>query len=204
MFMISNNDKVAIELINVCKKYKNEVVLKNVNYQFLKGKRYLLIGSNGSGKSTLIKLILRINNIDNGVINVYSNSISYIPEKNYFPSFGKIRDYFNNIKDIRKFDSDLFIELTKIFNLDINKKISQLSKGQLQKVLLIQGLVFNSELIILDEPLNGLDKSSQNVLFCLLNKMQENKTIIICTHYPDFYKTNFDYVLEMRDGVIND
>ena len=86
-----------IEIKNLIKKYKDNLVLDIPYFKFKNSCSYMVLGSNGSGKSTLIKCMLGINNINNGIINVHTNNIGYVPEKYYFPEFCTINKFFNSI-----------------------------------------------------------------------------------------------------------
>ena len=69
--------------------------------------------------------------------------------------------------------------------------------------MIIQSLIHNATLFIFDEPLNGLDKISQNVFFQILNKLKlTNKSVIVTTHYPEFYSFAFDYIIKLDNGNI--
>lgn len=189
-------------IINNFKKYyKNKLILDINQFHFNRNNSYLIVGYNGSGKSTLIKCILGINSITFGNIKVNTNNIGYVPEKYYFPEFCSIDKFLKTIMNLYQNDNykqiDYFCDL---FNIDKRKQISKLSKGMQQKVLIIQSLIHNADLFIFDEPLNGLDPSSQQLFFNIINNLKkENKTIVITTHYPRFYNNNYDYYIKIEN-----
>lgn len=192
-----------IELFNIVKKYKNKLVLDFDYFHFEKGKSYLLIGSNGSGKSTLIKCILGLLEIDHGEIKVKCSKIGYVPEKIYSPDFLTIKEFLILINKLNNVEIDLKEDYLEKFKLNGNLKMSSLSKGMLQKTIILQAIIVNSELLIFDEPLNGLDNDSQiEFINCINELMCLGKTIIVATHYPRFYGDNFDYVVKIENGKL--
>lgn len=196
-----------IILKDVKKIYGEKIVLDIPYYNFKKEKSYLLIGCNGSGKSTLIKCILGINSLTTGTIFVSNTNIGYIPERVISPDFLTLEDFLKNICKLYNcsFNNDLVNNYYELFSISGNIKMSKMSKGMLQKAMIIQTLIHDAELFIFDEPLNGLDKKSQFIFFDILNDLKQNKkTIIVTTHYPQFYTSNFDYVITLENGTIND
>lgn len=194
-----------IKVFNLIKTYKNNNVLNIDYFNFEKGKSYLLVGSNGSGKSTLLKCILGINNINNGKIEINTKNIGYIPERFYFPEFCSIEKFLNSILNIyNKMENNHLINYyCQLFSLNETIFISKLSKGMMQKVLIIQSLIHDADLFIMDEPLNGLDNYSQKLFFRIIDDLKlNNKTIIIATHYPQFYNNNYDYILKIDNKEI--
>lgn len=190
-----------IVIKNLMKKYKNNLVLNIPYFNFKSGNSYIIIGSNGSGKSTLIKCLLGINKIDSGFIDLRTNNIGYIPEKYYFPDFCTINKFLQCILDLYDLQKNniLIDYYCNKFSLDKNKSISKLSKGMMQKVLIIQSLIHDAHLYIFDEPLNGLDSKSQKVFFDIVDELKEkDKTVIITTHYPEFYVNKYDYTLRIE------
>ena len=188
-----------IEVRNIYKKYGNNVILDIPYFNFKSGNSYMIIGSNGSGKSTLIKCLLGINKLNSGTVNINTANIGYVPEKFYFPDFCTVGKYLESIIDLYgKNDFSLINYYCNIFNLDRSKMLSKLSKGMMQKVLIIQAIIHDSDLFIFDEPLNGLDTKSQELFFSIVNNLKnKNKTIIITTHYPEFYSSNYDYIVKL-------
>lgn len=186
---------------NLIKKYKNNLVLNIPYFNFKSGYSYMIIGSNGSGKSTLIKCLLGINKIDSGFIEIRTNNIGYIPEKYYFPEFCTINKFLECVIELYDLQNNhiLIDYYCNKFSLDKNKSLSKLSKGMMQKVLIIQALIHDAQVFIFDEPLNGLDTKSQNIFFNIIEDLKEkNKTIIITTHYPEFYINKYDYTLKLE------
>lgn len=194
-----------ITISNVIKKYDNKEVLNIPYFNFKQSKSYLLIGSNGSGKSTLIKCILGINKLNEGIIDINNKNIGYIPEKVFSADYMNVSDFFKSICLLYNYhyDEELITKLTNLFSISLTTKLVNMSKGMLQKVMIIQSLIHNSDLFIFDEPLNGLDKESQLLFLNIIEELKKNKkTIIVCTHYPHFYSMIFDYIITIEKGNI--
>ena len=141
-----------IEIKNLLKKYNDNLILDIPYFNFKSGNSYMVIGSNGSGKSTLIKCILGINKIDCGYVNIKTKNIGYIPEKYYFPDFCTIKKFLECILDLYDMDRNynLIDYYCNMFSLDKTKTLTKLSKGMMQKVLIIQSIIHNSDLYIFD------------------------------------------------------
>lgn len=191
-----------IEIKGLIKKYKNNLILDIPYFKFKSGCSYMVIGSNGSGKSTLIKCMLGINNIDCGHIGINTKNVGYVPEKYYFPDFCSVNKFLKCILELYGLEINcLQIDhYCNIFNLDKYKSLNKLSKGMLQKTLIIQSLIHNSDLFIFDEPLNGLDTHSQLKFINIIEELKsKGKTIIITTHYPEFYQNKYDYTVRLSN-----
>ena len=196
-----------VEFVNVTKKYKNKVILDKISLSLEIGKCYMLVGGNGSGKSTLIKLILGLIYPNSGVIIKSNIKIGYVPERYNLPEFIKIDKFINLLSDVRKnnIQVNLLNEYYNIFDLGNNQnlKIKELSKGMLQKTVIIQALINDPDLYIFDEALNGLDPKMQDVLLKIINDLKKkNKTIIITSHYPKLYKESVDIIYEIKSNKI--
>ena len=197
-----------IELCNITKNYKNPV-LSNLNYAFLEGKTYLVVGENGSGKTTLIKLILGLINPSFGVINKQVFSISYVPDNFSFPKFLSIYDFLFNLGLIYKIEKKILKETIdyqlNLWMINGDYKLNELSKGMRQKILIIQAMLNNGSLYIFDEPLSGLDQEMQELYFEEVKRLKiENKTIIIITHQINEFKGLYDYRLRIANGNLNE
>lgn len=193
-----------IELINISKKYKHPVI-SNINYCFEEGKTYLIVGENGSGKTTLIKLIIGLTYPTSGNIIKRAKKIGYLPDNLSFPDFINTKDFLFNIGSIYNVkDLNEKIEKeAKRWEIDLLKKINELSKGMKQKVLIIQALLADFDIYIFDEPLNGLDKDSKNIFIEEILKLKEKrKTILIVSHLLELLSDIVDQIIEIRCGSI--
>lgn len=192
-----------IEFIDVNYFYGKKQALKNLNLKIEKGTFNLFIGHNGSGKSTTVKLILNlIHNKKGKVIRNY-NSYCYMPEKTTLPDYITIEDFLNDLSYFSK--NCNYEKYLEIFNMDKKMLISSLSKGNKQKVALIQLLMEDKDLYVLDEPTNGLDQESINILVKLLKeKNKQGKTIIVVTHYKKLFSRWKIDKYEFIDGEVNE
>ena len=189
-----------LKVYNLKKYYKKRLVLDIDYLHFQKGKVYLLVGFNGSGKSTLLKSILNIIDFQ-GEIVVSSNKIGFLPER--FPEVS----YISALAFLRglKIDEneDKIFKYALLFNLDLHLSISNLSKGNLQKVMIIQTIINDADILIFDEPLNGLDPKMQNVFLNIIKELKnENRCIIITTHYQKYYEDILDEIIYLENGEI--
>ena len=168
-----------IELINVNKSYLN----KTFNLTIKEDEKLLIVGSNGSGKSTLVKLIAKYLKPSSGCIKINNNKIYYLEEHIKMPNNLKAIEYIKLIASIKK--TTINYSLNTLFNIPLDKYIFELSKGNKQKLALFVTLLSNDGIVILDEPLNGLDKEMISKFINYLIDLKH--TIIIVTHYPDDY-----------------
>lgn len=180
---------MMVSLKNVSKIYKRNVVLNRFNLNIESNKFYLLTGQNGSGKSTCLKLIskqINYNNKSDSYINNSFKDIVYMPEKFTLPKLMNVLDFLSLFLSVSKKNKKLNSYLLK-YNIS-NMKISKLSKGTMQKVLIIGTVLSNADLYLFDEPLDGLDDNSK-ILFTedLIDLKRNNKTIVISTHFKEIY-----------------
>ena len=192
-----------IEFIDVNYYYGKKQALKNINLKINKGTFNLFIGHNGSGKSTTVKLILNLIHNKYGIINRNYKTYCYMTEKTTLPDYITIEQF---LKDLAFFSKNNNYErYLEIFNLDKNLLISSLSKGNKQKVALIQLLMEDKDLYVLDEPTNGLDQESINILIKLLKeKNKKGKTIIVVTHYKKLFNRWKIDKYEFNEGTLNE
>lgn len=202
----------SINIQNVSKKYrvgnKTKYVLKDFTTFINSDKCNFLIGYNGSGKSTLIKCVL--NHVDyEGKIDVNSNKISYAPEKIVLPDYSTVYNFLKNIAEYKGIPNhliDSYIE-EYIIKFDLsehkNKAIMKLSKGNRQKVNLVQALLGESDIYIFDEPLSGLDDTTKEVFIDEIKRLRKNsKLIVISTHYLKDYRFRIRNIIQM--GELNE
>lgn len=199
-----------IEMENLNKSYGKNCVLSNISISFDYGKCYMIIGVNGVGKSTFLKCILGVSKINSGSIKRNYSRLGYVPEKLILPGGLQVFEFLKMLallkgmaqKEInKKIEDDLTIWK---LNEKKNSKIGSLSKGMHQKLIIIQALLDNPDLVVFDEVLNGLDIEMQKLLFSLIREMKKNKvTIILTSHYPKEYDEVVDEVLEIKNGKID-
>ena len=197
---------------NLCKDFDNYKVLKNVNLTIESNKIYGLLGKNGTGKSTLLKLINDLLTPTSGTILIKGEKpsvntkkiIAYLPERTYLDkgmSVKQVLKYFNEFYD--NFDNDKALSLLKDLNLDIDMKISKMSKGMQEKLQLILVMSRTADLYILDEPLGGVDPATRDyILDTILTNFNEGASIIISTHLIADIERVLDNVIFMDKGEI--
>ena len=201
-----------LEVKHLDKSFDNKQILKDINFSILNGKIVGLLGKNGAGKSTLIKLINDLLTPTNGEILVKGKKIgidtkkviSYLPERTYLNKQMKVSEvisYFEDFYD--NFDSEKAKRLLKDLDLDINQKLSKMSKGMQEKVQLVLVMSRNADLYVLDEPLGGVDPATRDyILDTILSNFNENASVIISTHLISDIEKILDEVIFIDNGKI--
>ncbi|MGJ7921200.1 ABC transporter ATP-binding protein [Neobacillus sp. LXY-4] len=184
-----------IEMKNVCKEFDGLEAIDNVNLSIQKGSIYGLIGSNGAGKTTLIKLLAGIYRQENGAVTIEGNPvfenpslkqrIFYIPDQPYFFSQYTTKQMASFFKSMyHSWCDKRFTKLVQSFELDLNKKIHTFSKGWKRQVAFILALSAKPDILILDEPMDGLDpvvrKKVKNLM--IQDVAEREMTILISSH----------------------
>ncbi len=188
-----------IRLVNVQKKYSGNYVLDNVTIDIDKSGLYIFHGINGSGKSTIIKLLTGIIYKTSGDLKVDS-TISYLPDKFLFPKLMKVKSYLSLVLE-RKSKIDELIAKYQI----PNKRIGDLSKGNLQKLGLLQILEYDADCYILDEPIDGLDDFAKKLLKEVIkDKIKMNKIIIMSLHNKTFFNDLNPKIFDVKEGRLNE
>lgn len=187
-----------IKFINVYKKYLNKIVLNDISFTLENNSFTLLVGENGSGKSTILKLISKHIQKTSGKIDV-DGSVAYLQEKYTLPRHIDVKTYISFLESLYNVDLSYYVKY-----LDIPKiKIRELSKGNLQKLGIISLIASKAEILLLDEPSEGMDSETKKKFLNILSTFKkEKKTIVISTHDPKDYiklKTNTIY---LREGTI--
>ncbi|WP_224484920.1 ABC transporter ATP-binding protein [Robertkochia aurantiaca] len=204
-----------IRIENLYKRFGRNEVLKGIDLQIESPGIYAVLGPNGSGKTTLIKSILGMVIPDKGEIFFkgndiskspdYRNDIDYLPQIANFPANLTVKEIFSMIKDLRGGQaSDQ--ELMAAFGLSpfMDKRLNTLSGGTKQKVNIVLSLMFNSKLIILDEPTTGLDPVALiRLKELLLQEKAAGKTILITTHIMQFVEEMADEIVFLLEGKIH-
>ena len=189
--------------------------LKHVSFNIKKGTFTCIVGENGSGKSTLLKCILGLNKGYTGEI-IKPERVGYLPQKSKIQSNfpASIEEVVlsgtigNNIKSIfyKKEDRKIAKKvMTELEIYEIRKTcFADLSGGQQQRVLIARALCATNEIIILDEPTNGLDPSISIQIYELLNTLKENDniTILMVSHDVERALNYADEVIELEDGKL--
>ena len=201
-----------LECKNLCKSYDDKQVLKDINLKIPKGKIIGLLGKNGTGKTTLIKLVNDLLTPTSGEILIKGKKpgveskdiIAFLPERTYLDREMSVKDAIKYFKEFyTNFDSQKAVKLLKDLDLDMNSKISKMSKGMQEKLQLILVMSRNSELYILDEPLGGVDPATRDyILDTILSNFCEGASVIISTHLIADIERILDEVIFIDKGEI--
>lgn len=203
----------AIELTDIHKRYYRSHALRGVNLTVEQGKIVGLLGPNGSGKSTMLKICAGLTRPTSGKVQVYGQDLSpatramtaYIPDIDSFYSWMTVRQaiifegsMFNDL--VLEDAMDLASEL----KLDPDTKISSLSKGQRGRLKLVLAMSRRAELVLMDEPLSGIDPPSRAaILETIADKYRAGEqTIIISTHEVLESEKLFEDVIFLSEGQI--
>ncbi|MCL6457943.1 MAG: ABC transporter ATP-binding protein [Gorillibacterium sp.] len=205
----------VIELNALTKSYGRARGIKDVSFQVEEGEIFGFIGPNGAGKSTTIRTMLSLIYPTSGSATIFGKDcIKYAPEIKkeigYLPSEVF---YYDNMKviDLLKYSASFYKkdcskrikELSEIMDLDLSKRIDDLSFGNKKKVGIVQGLLHEPKLVILDEPTSGLDPLMQQTFFELLK--EENKkgaTILFSSHILSEIQKMCDRVAIIKEGKL--
>jgi Cu-processing system ATP-binding protein len=203
-----------IKINGLNKTYNKIKALDNINLFFGKGEVVALLGPNGSGKTTLLKSILGLVLPESGEIFVnetdikknftYREMIGYMPQTASYPDNLKVNEVIKIIKDIRNkknYDNRLMEDL-KIEEMS-DKRTNSLSQGMKQRLSAALTFLFDSDIIILDEPTAGLDPASSDFLKMKIAKEKSNgKLIIITTHIINEVEELADRFIFMHEGRV--
>ena len=215
-----------LKLKNISKNFNNEKkikVLKNLSYDFSKGKMYALMGPSGSGKSTLLNLISLVdkptlgsikfnddivnftNNKKNDIFRAKNIGIVY-QQNNLLPDFTALENiYLANLSINNK---DQAIKKAKVLLRKIglsnrsNHFPSQLSGGECQRVAIARAIINDPNIILADEPTGSLDLDTAKEIFQLLNNQKKPNRLIIFATHNRFFANKADCLLEMTNGSV--
>ena len=216
-----------LELKNISKHFnidKKIKVLKNLSYNFNKGKMYSLMGPSGSGKSTLLNLISLIdrpslgsikfndklvnfsNNKNNDIFRAKNIGIVY-QQNNLLADFTALENVYlanlsiNNDKDSAITKAKVLLKKIGLSNR-LNHFPSQLSGGECQRVAIARAIINDPEIILADEPTGSLDLNTAKEIFELLNNQKKPNRLIIFATHNRFFADKADYLLEMINGSV--
>ncbi|WP_338983840.1 ABC transporter ATP-binding protein [Spiroplasma endosymbiont of Othius punctulatus] len=204
-------NKNIIEISNITKNYGNY----DINLLIEKNKIIGIIGANGAGKSTLIKQIMGFITPDVGSIKIdgldskkdhseVMQNVGYISGDDKLFSGKTAKSYFRFIRTFKNnIENEYLSYLINYFSLDVNKKISKMSKGNKQKVSIIAALMTKPKILILDEPTNGLDPLIQNKFNKIIIELKnEGSSIIMCSHNISDVKDFCEKLIVIKEGKI--
>jgi len=213
----------VITYTDVCKTYPKEfgsyanLAMKNVSFSLNKGETVGLVGANGAGKSTCIHLLMDFIRPDSGTISILGQpvtnailrkSIGYLPEIATFPANLTVLDMLRfagascglSATEIKQRSESLLNEL-ELWAVR-KRPLRSYSKGMQQRASLVVALIGDPELLILDEPMSGLDPVGREKIIALINHLQQQgKTILFCSHVLEDVHRLADHLLVLHKGV---
>lgn len=209
-----------ISIRNLRKNYGEKQVLKGINLEVYPGQVIGYIGPNGAGKSTTVKILTGLISDFDGEVLIHNKSIKddiisiksqigYVPENAEIYEVLTPLEYLDFIGKLYGMDEeDIATRATKLLTAfgigkNADQRMDTFSKGMRQKVLLISGIIHNPKIIILDEPLSGLDANAVIMVKELISLMaKEGKTIFYCSHMMDVVEKVSDRILLINNGEI--
>jgi len=210
-----------LDIKHIFVRYNGHVALENVTFHLHEGERVAIVGPNGAGKSTLIKVVAGVLSPSTGEVNIFGSRprghvcIGYIPQRSQvdwnFPvtvadvvmmgrsaKLGPLN--FPHKRDWEHVNHAL--ETVDLANL-ANRQIGQLSGGQQQRMFIARALAQEAELMLMDEPLTGLDTPSQEGILDLLDKLKQEKvTVMVATHDLDQASAHFDRIMLLNHRIV--
>ena len=186
---------MSLQIINLNKKFGTQTALNQINIEIGKSEIIGLLGPNGAGKSTLMKSIVGALKIDEGQIlfngkDITENeidskkSMGFLPENNPLYPDMYVKEYLNFVANIHHIPNERIDEVIELVGItpEKSKKTSELSKGYKQRVGLAQAILHSPDLLILDEPTNGLDPNQIIEIRNVIKEIGREKTVILSTH----------------------
>jgi len=201
-----------VELENISKIYTNKNVLRNISLSINENQAIAILGGNGTGKSTLLRILAGIERPSSGKVHYLNKNIKigYVPER--FPKNIRFTpsEYLRYMGEMSGISKDYLTKRIKnllhrfqLEGLD-NHRIMELSKGNIQKVGLIQAIMQKPNLLILDEPLSGLDFESQEELVKIIGELKrQGTTVLITYHESHIFESIVDNTFLLHNGSIS-
>lgn len=205
-----------LELTNVTKKINDETVLNDINLKIDQGKIIGFVGTNGSGKTMLFRAILGLIKISSGQVILKGQEVGLNTERQvnvgaiietpgFIKSYTALKNlqYLASIKNI--VGKDEIIAAMKVFDLEKvkDKKVKKFSLGMRQKLAIVQTFMEKQELLVLDEPTNGLDKESVQIFENLMKQLRaRGVTVLLASHDDRVIKSVADEYYQIDGGKI--
>ncbi len=216
------DDAPILSVENLTVQYDTGIVLDNINFDLLASDRVAVVGPNGAGKSTLFKVIAGVLRPSSGVVRVYGyepgghTCISYIPQRSQidwtFPVTVADVVMMGRVSKLGLFrwpkaaDWDFSHHALEVVGLaDLAKRqISELSGGQQQRMFIARALAQEAELMLMDEPLTGLDQPSKETIFEILSQLhQQGVTLFVSMHDLKLAAKHFDRIMLLNSDIIS-
>jgi len=217
--MSLTNSTFMLEVKNLNKKFGDFHAVKNLNFQIRKGEIFGFLGPNGAGKTTTMRMVTCYMPPSSGSIQVEGldtsfqslavrKKIGYLAESNPLYSDMTVQEYLKFVGEIRGISgSKLQSRIGEMFSVCgltkmAYRQIGKLSKGYRQRVGLAQAMIHNPDLLILDEPMSGLDPNQIIEIRNLIKNLGREKTVIYCSHILSEVSATCDRILIINDGEI--
>ena len=210
----------VIELRDIHKNYKKKPILKGLNLEVKNGEIFGFVGPNGAGKSTTMKIIVDLIKPSSGKVYIFGKEntdpevkkrVGFLPEHPYFYTNVKGEEFLRFVyfcTDVNKKEFERRVEYygDKLeISWALDKKLSEYSKGMLQRFGILQAVVSEPDLLILDEPMSGLDPIGRKLVMGLMEELREKgKTIFFSTHILPDVERVCDRVAIIINGRITD
>ncbi len=210
-----------LKITDLTVKYESGIALDKISFELITGERMAVVGPNGAGKSTLFKVIAGVLRPDGGSVSIYGGEprghicIAYLPQRSQvdwnFPvtvadvvMMGRTRQ-LGYLRWPAARDREIVHQSLSIVGMDdlAGRQISQLSGGQQQRMFIARALAQEAELMLMDEPVTGLDMPSQDEFFTVLEKLKEKKvTVMLALHDLKLANERFDRVMLLNHRLI--
>lgn len=205
---------MMLEYRNITKKFGNKEAVKELTLKLRKGTIYGLLGENGSGKTTLMKMAAGLTQPTEGEILFEGHplsyqdkaSIAYMSTEPFFYSYMKVKDVEEYYADFfEDFDREQFRKTIERLGLNEEMKASAMSSGMNAKLKAAATLARKADLLLLDEPLNGVDyKAREEIIALILEEADENRTMVISTHLIEEVESFIEDAIFIKDGQLVD
>ncbi len=201
---MNNNKKLLLKLENAGYTVNDKALVKGVSFEVKQGEIVTLIGPNGSGKSTTAKIALGIHKKINGKVKKFTNKIGYVPQKISVDWTLPLRviDFMILTENLTDDQINIALNLTGVEHLK-NKNLSNLSGGEFQRVLISRAIAKQPNLLVLDEPVQGVDFKGEVALYELIKKISEkiNCGILLISHDLHVVMSATDFVICLNGHV---
>lgn len=201
-------NEYAVQASCVTKEIDGVTIIEDMNFNIAERAKFAILGHNGSGKSSLLKLIAGIYKPTSGELQTFNKRIGYAPE--HFPvnlRF-KLGEFLLHVGMMggqdRKTVEQTIAAYSKIFQLEpyMQTQLKHCSKGTKQKAGLIQAMLTDCDILLLDEPMSGLDEESKQAFIQMMNKMERDLTLIFTAHEQETVDLLADEVLVLENGRV--
>lgn len=201
-----------LECKDLVKSYRRNCAVNHLSLRLESGKIYALLGPNGSGKTTFMKMAAGLVKPTSGEITfegrpigtASKRSVAYMPTEAYFYSYMTGKDICHYYRDFfADFHPELFFRYLEDMELDPGQKVSKMSSGMMAKLKIAVTLSRDARLIMLDEPLNGIDIIARDrIIATILNNFTPDKTFVLSSHLVEELERIIDHALFIKKGEL--